>query len=129
MTAIDIGLRASVVVLAALAAAAMLHRRSAALRHWVLAAGILSAAAVAPLGVALPAWDLPLSSSAAESPVGSLADVESPYPRPGRGRPGRLLLRPLPRPWIRAPCSTWCGPRVARSDCWSCWWACSASPA
>lgn len=62
MNALDIGLRASVVVLVALAASAALRRRSAALRHWVLAAGILSAAAVAPLGVALPAWDLPLSS-------------------------------------------------------------------
>lgn len=64
MTAVDIGLRASLVVLVALAASAMLHRRSAALRHWVLAAGILSAAAVAPLGFALPAWDLPAAPPA-----------------------------------------------------------------
>ncbi len=62
--ALDIGLRASVVVLVALAASLILRRRSAALRHWVLAAGILSALAVAPLGIALPAWDLPLRSEA-----------------------------------------------------------------
>jgi TonB family protein len=59
MMVFDIGLRASVVVLAALAVTVVLRRRSAALRHWVLAAGVLSAAAVAPLGRALPAWDFP----------------------------------------------------------------------
>lgn len=59
MMLFDLGLRASVVVLAALAVTVALRRRSAALRHWVLAAGILSAAAVAPLGRALPAWDFP----------------------------------------------------------------------
>jgi TonB family protein len=90
MTAIDIGLRASVVVFAALAAAAMLHRRSAALRHWVLAAGILSAAAVAPLGFALPAWDLPLSSAATELPVGSLASVESAVTQAGPRASGQV---------------------------------------
>ncbi|MFA5908877.1 MAG: M56 family metallopeptidase [Vicinamibacterales bacterium] len=67
MNALEIGLRASVIVLVALAASAALRRRSAALRHWVLAAGILSAAAVAPLGLALPAWDLPASALAGES--------------------------------------------------------------
>jgi TonB family protein len=60
MMAFDIGLRASLVMLAALAASAALRGRSAALRHWVLAAGIFSAAAVAPLGTALPAWDFPI---------------------------------------------------------------------
>jgi TonB family protein len=62
MIALDLGLRASIVVLVALAVSLLLRRRSAALRHWVLAAGILSALAVAPLGIALPAWDLPLQS-------------------------------------------------------------------
>jgi TonB family protein len=62
MMLLDIGLRATIVVLAALMASAALRRRSAALRHWVVAAGIFSAAAVAPLGRALPAWDLPLST-------------------------------------------------------------------
>jgi TonB family protein len=76
MSPLEIGLRASVVVLVALTASFVLRRRSAALRHWVLAAGILSAAAVAPLGFALPAWDLPLASIAVEPPVGSLAGVQ-----------------------------------------------------
>lgn len=59
MMIVDIGLRASVVVLAALVVTVALRHRSAALRHWVLAAGIFAATAVAPLGRALPAWDLP----------------------------------------------------------------------
>jgi TonB family protein len=63
MMAIDLGLRASLVVLVALAASAALRGRSAALRHSLLAAGLLSALAVAPLGLALPAWDLPLQST------------------------------------------------------------------
>lgn len=84
MTALDIGLRASLVVLVALVASAALRRRSAALRHWVLAAGILSAAAVAPLGVALPAWDLPVSS-------------------PDTGATGRLVETARPSPAGQAP--------------------------
>ncbi len=66
---LDIGLRASVVVLMALVASVALRRQSAALRHWVLAAGILSAAAVAPLGVALPAWDLPAPAAESQAPL------------------------------------------------------------
>jgi TonB family protein len=56
--AVDIALRASLVVLVALVASTALRRRSAALRHWILAAGIFAAAAVAPLGRALPSWDV-----------------------------------------------------------------------
>ncbi len=58
IAAVDIGLRASLVVLAALVASAALRRRSAALRHWILAAGMVAAATVAPLGRALPSWDV-----------------------------------------------------------------------
>jgi TonB family protein len=80
MMVLDIGLRASVVLLLALAAAVALRSRSAALRHWVLAAGILAAAAVAPLGIALPAWDLPLASTAIEVREGSLRDASTAEP-------------------------------------------------
>ncbi|MGH9386314.1 MAG: M56 family metallopeptidase, partial [Vicinamibacterales bacterium] len=62
IAAVDIALRASVVVLAALAVSAALRRRSAALRHSILAAGIVASALVAPLGRALPAWDVPFPS-------------------------------------------------------------------
>ncbi|MGE3492508.1 MAG: TonB family protein [Vicinamibacterales bacterium] len=76
MIALDIGLRATVIVLIALGAASALRRRSAALRHWVLAAGILSALAVAPLGIALPAWELPLQP-AGHSPLTATFSGES----------------------------------------------------
>ena len=78
MNAIEIGLRATVVVLMALLASVALRRRSAALRHWVLAAGILAAAAVAPLGLALPAWNLPARPPRAETPVTSLVGGKLP---------------------------------------------------
>ena len=62
MGAFDIALRASVVVLVSLTASAALRRGSAALRHRVLAVGIFSAAAVVPLGLMLPGWDVPTRS-------------------------------------------------------------------
>jgi len=80
MNALDIGLRASIMVLIALAASAALRRRSAALRHWVLAAGIVSAAAVAPLGIALPSWDLPAAPKASEAPAAGIAVSQLPAP-------------------------------------------------
>lgn len=78
MIALDLGLRASVVVLVALVASLLLRHRSAALRHWVLAAGILAALAVAPLGIALPAWDLPLRSDPAVLVNSAIRDGSSP---------------------------------------------------
>jgi len=80
MNALDIGLRASLMVLIALAASATLRRRSAALRHWVLAAGIVSAAAVAPLGIALPTWDLPAAPKASEAPIARIVVSQQPAP-------------------------------------------------
>ena len=80
MNALDIGLRASLMVLIALAASAALRRRSAALRHWVLAAGIVSAAAVAPLGIALPSWDLPAAPKASEAPIARIVVSQQPAP-------------------------------------------------
>jgi len=96
MIALDLGLRASVVVLVALAASFALQRRSAALRHWVLAAGIVSALAVAPLGIALPAWDLPLQSTGQEplSATISSQSQDQPVTRPA-GTPAASPAAPL----------------------------------
>ncbi len=80
MIALDLGLRASVVILVALAVSLTLRRRSAALRHSVLAAGMLSALAVAPLGIALPAWDLPLHSDPPALLTAAISDASSPRP-------------------------------------------------
>jgi TonB family protein len=58
-------IRSSVILSAGLLAMPLLRRRSAALRHFVLAVAIWSAAAVAPLSLALPAWDVavPIAAS------------------------------------------------------------------
>lgn len=56
--------KVSVILLAALAATALLRRRSAALRHWILSAAIV-AATVSPLvGLVTPAWHVPLDAVA-----------------------------------------------------------------
>jgi TonB family protein len=53
---IDATLRMSLVVLAALGTASALRRRSAALRHWVLVAGLVSGTALPVFQAALPSW-------------------------------------------------------------------------
>jgi beta-lactamase regulating signal transducer with metallopeptidase domain len=58
-------LKVSVVVLAGLGVASLLRRRSAATRHWVIAASLLCAMAVPALELALPAWGVPSAWSAA----------------------------------------------------------------
>ncbi|PYR61708.1 MAG: hypothetical protein DMF85_01605, partial [Acidobacteria bacterium] len=50
----------SLVLTAALIAVTLLRRRSAALRHWVLAAAIVCAAASPLVALALPPWQVPL---------------------------------------------------------------------
>jgi TonB family protein len=57
-------IRSSAVLLIGLVLAACLTKRSAALRHFVLAAAIFSAALVVPFSLALPAWEVRLPSAA-----------------------------------------------------------------
>ena len=56
MTLTDALIRSSLLLLAGLAATVLLRRRSAALRHWLLAATITAAALAAPLAWLLPEW-------------------------------------------------------------------------
>ena len=58
-------MKMSLIVLSALAASFLLRRRSAALRHWVLAAGVACAAALPVLSAAVPAWPLPFATPTA----------------------------------------------------------------
>ena len=95
MIALDIGLRASVVVLVALGASVVLRRRSAALRHWVLAVGIVAAAAVAPLGLALPAWDLPSPAPAVDAPLAATTEPRVQV-RGAESATGNTAKRPFP---------------------------------
>jgi TonB family protein len=53
---LDSTLKVSVIVLVALGALVLLRRRSAALRHWVLAVAIACAAAAPLLGLVVPSW-------------------------------------------------------------------------
>jgi beta-lactamase regulating signal transducer with metallopeptidase domain len=55
--------KVSVLLLVALTSAAVLHRRSAAVRHWVLATAILCGISVPVLEFALPAWRVQLPAA------------------------------------------------------------------
>jgi beta-lactamase regulating signal transducer with metallopeptidase domain len=61
-------MKMSLIVLGALAVSFLSRRRSAALRHWVLAAGIGCAAAMPILTAAVPAWPLPFATPTAFTP-------------------------------------------------------------
>ena len=56
-------IKMSLVLAAGLAAAALLRRRSAALRHWVLTAAVLCAAITPLLQATMPAWHVPAFSA------------------------------------------------------------------
>ena len=55
-------LKVSLVILAGLGASALLRRRSAAVRHWILATALLCAAALPPLETVLPSWSIALTN-------------------------------------------------------------------
>jgi TonB family protein len=58
-------MKLSLIIFGALALSFLLRRRSAALRHWVLAAGVAGAAAVPLLTAVVPAWSLPFATPTA----------------------------------------------------------------
>src|SRR3954471_7518323 len=58
MNAADVVLRSSAILAVGLAAHVLLSRRSAALRHCVLAATIFMSAAMVPLSLMVPSWDI-----------------------------------------------------------------------
>jgi TonB family protein len=116
---LDDALKVSVIVLVALATIIFLRRRSAALRHWVLAVAI-ACAAVAPLvGMAVPSWrlhlgglptvwqtDRPGSASTAFVQVGSIPVGQAPAETSTRApaapvAPTGLVIPPvLERVWL-----------------------------
>jgi TonB family protein len=60
---LEFAIKISLVVAVGLLAASLLHRRSAALRHWMLAASMAAALATPLLMKFAPAWRLPVSVS------------------------------------------------------------------
>ena len=63
-----IEMKASVIVLVALAATLGLRRRSAAVRHWILSAAIVCAAATPALELIVPSWHIAFGSSPVRPP-------------------------------------------------------------
>jgi TonB family protein len=78
-------IKVSVIVVVALAATRLMRRRSAALRHWILAAAIACAVAAPLLGPVVPSWhvDFGMASTvapatAASETAAAAADLASP---------------------------------------------------
>ena len=57
-------MKMSLIVFGALVGCLMLRHRSAALRHWVLAAAVACAAAIPALEAVVPGWPLPFAAPA-----------------------------------------------------------------
>ena len=84
-------LKVSLLVLVALATATLFRRRSAAMRHWILAVAFVAGLTVPALELLLPEWPVPLpsawSSSAAGSSLRLISDADMARRGP-RGIPG-----------------------------------------
>ena len=91
---IDIAVRSSLVLLLALATARVLRRQSAAHRHLVLAAGVATALAVAPLVSVGAGWTWSVPGQTRPVPLESAADG-----RVAAGEPGDSVPAPS-RDWL-----------------------------
>ena len=98
---LDLALRTSVVAAAGLLSAACLGRRSAALRHCVLAASIFAAAAVVPFSFITPAWEVPLPAAVRPHP----APPQPAHASPRAATAAAVSMEPLAR-GSRAPSLT-----------------------
>src|SRR6185436_703496 len=59
MVLLELTVKTSLILTMGLVAAVALHRRSAAVRHWMLAAALMCAAATPLLALVTPSWTLP----------------------------------------------------------------------
>ncbi len=85
-----ITIKVSLILLVGLAVAALLRGRSAAVRHWVLAAALACAAATPALEAVVPSWHMRLGAPApvrAVIPFVALDETRSPG-RPDAARDG-----------------------------------------
>lgn len=87
MNPTDIVVRSSAILVVGLVAHALAWRRSAALRHFVLAAAIFGSVSVVPLTLTLPTWDVSLPTGGHK--VGSVSStiVAAPAKTPVDGHP------------------------------------------
>lgn len=91
MSLLDVTIKVSLIVLVALAATMLLRTRSAAVRHWVLSAALLCAAATPVLQLIVPTWQLSLVPWSSAQPIGEregpFAIREAPRPEPATSGP------------------------------------------
>jgi hypothetical protein len=94
-------MKMSLILLVTLAVTTLLRRRSAAVRHWVLAAGIACAAATPLLEIVVPVWGVsPLDPSITplvleESTIDRTAAVQRVNPDLALAVRAALWLRPV----------------------------------
>ena len=69
MAVADVIVKTSLILASGMLAAFALHRRSAALRHWVLASTIVCAAAAPLLGQVTPSWSISLAARLTPAPL------------------------------------------------------------
>jgi TonB family protein len=83
-------MKVTLIVLIALAVSAGLGKRSAAVRHWVLAMGLLCAGLAPFFGMVLPAWhpikDAPAMLSTPQEPTLPAASTSVEFPTPSAGK-------------------------------------------
>jgi TonB family protein len=89
-------MKASVIVLVALAATTLMRKRSAAVRHWVLFAAIVCAAAAPGLELLVPSWHLSFGRSA-PSPRTETPAQEAAAAAPAPSAPAVAVTRPRER--------------------------------
>ena len=68
-------IKVSLIVLSGLAAAGLLRRHSAALRHWVIAMAVSCAAVTPLLQLFAPTWTLPLPTSSSPAAIASVETI------------------------------------------------------
>jgi beta-lactamase regulating signal transducer with metallopeptidase domain len=90
-------MKMSLIVFGALAATVFLRRRSAALRHWVLAAGVVSAATSPLLSPIVPVWRIPFGAPAAFISYTNTAEVRESAGNGPHARSERVPATPSPQ--------------------------------
>lgn len=105
MMAMEITLKVTVILLITLAVMPLLKGRSAALRHWTLAAALVCAAAVPLVRLVVPAWQLPLGAAfrLSQQPSAGVGVVVETAIVSAQVAPDRVS----PRPDAAAPAEPW----------------------
>jgi beta-lactamase regulating signal transducer with metallopeptidase domain len=97
----DLTVKTSMILALGMLAAFALHRRSAAVRHWILASALLCAAAAPIVGRLTPSWTLPTSAAPASQPD-TVVDVSfSPIVGPGAATPNATVPAASPSSAVR----------------------------